>query len=83
MRTQTTVPSHQDIGVVAYPADRVIVQNQVAQGAAAQGSDDGHDQHAEQVHGFAPGHQRAGDGEDRHAEQVGEIEQLLHGALSD
>ncbi|MNO01549.1 hypothetical protein D3C81_2217130 [compost metagenome] len=56
----------------------MVAEDHIAQGAAPQGGDDGDDQHAEQVHGLASGHQRASDGEDRDAEQVGQVEEFFH-----
>ena len=80
--TQRGQGSDEDVGVIANPADRVVIQNQVAQRTAAQRGDDGHHQHAEQIHGLAPRHQRTGDGEHRNAEQVSDIEKRFHAALS-
>jgi hypothetical protein len=55
------------------------VQQQVADGAAPDGGDDGDDQHAEEVELLAAGRERAADREDRHARQAEE----LHGVHGD
>jgi hypothetical protein len=62
------------IAGIGHPEHRIAVDQQVAQGAAADGRHRGDDQHAEPVQMLAPGGQHAADREHRNAEKIHQLQ---------